>query len=245
MPRIILQDYDVLGHDPLDEIAENWTDNIHDGERFAEALLKLLDWTNVHVFLRTLSGASVLHAFFRGFLAHVTQRAPDRLEEAARIDWQAKTFSEDAKMHRMLQRAKIPMLDAGAWSEYVYDGRTGEYYRNVEALIEHYINDSLPVPDICYGTRPMPMPRIDAGWILEHALEECHEDAAQNVDEKGLQKLLDDWCDTQDPGSCDVDYDVVISLEGEEEAWRASEREWEVEREGRKNSPFDDEKPFG
>lgn len=38
---------------------------------------------------------------------------------------------------------------------------------------------------------------LDAATIVEEACEDLHEDAAENCDVKGLQKLLDDWCSGQ------------------------------------------------
>jgi hypothetical protein len=118
--------------------------------------------------------------------------------------------------------AKIP---ASEYDGPVYaDGMPGTcgegYYSSVGDLLESLYSDESP-PEYCWATSPLgPIP-LSARDILEGAMDEYHEDAIQDVDVTGLQKLLDAWSEENVPASFEADFSRAIVLRKDGDAVEA------------------------
>lgn len=70
----------------------------------------------------------------------------------------------------------------------------GDQYWTVSEYVEGEVYLRHPRVYFCDPIRGV---KIDAGDILENALQDHHEDAYEEIDGKGLQELLDAWCARQ------------------------------------------------
>jgi hypothetical protein len=90
-------------------------------------------------------------------------------------------------------------------------------------------------PKYAWACKPFGLKRIDATDIIEHLLEDHHEDAWEQVDHDGLQAVLDEWIKKQSVISYEPDYSKAVLLDTalEEVAKQdAEEAQEERERDG-------------
>ncbi|MFH0777869.1 MAG: hypothetical protein V2A71_04475 [Candidatus Eisenbacteria bacterium] len=80
-------------------------------------------------------------------------------------------------------------------------------------------------PKYVWACEPFGLDRIDAVDLVSSLLEEHHEDAMDDVDVEGLQKLLDKWVDEQSVTSYAPDYSQAVLVEGVLEAVAEHEKE--------------------
>jgi hypothetical protein len=81
----------------------------------------------------------------------------------------------------------------------LYCEENSNFYSSVEDFIddwesEHDEDDELPERLWVTSKREI---SINAGNVVESACDDLHEDASDNCDYESLQKLLDDWCNSQ------------------------------------------------
>jgi hypothetical protein len=118
--------------------------------------------------------------------------------------------------------AKAKKVDWREYQGWVWlDGAGGcrnGYFDSVESLIE-WIGDQLhddpefDLPDYAWACDEVKL-SIDAGGVIESATEEHHEDAFEECDREGLQKLLDEWCAEQGVVSYQYQHQCAVDLIG-------------------------------
>lgn len=96
-----------------------------------------------------------------------------------------------------------------------------EYYESIDYLRERYYEYDREWPSEVHGTYVLMLGpgTLNADDILSSALEEFHEDAAEQLDTKSLQVLLDTWAKAQDLKSYMHDDKVVVVLDTPD-VWR-------------------------
>ena len=113
---------------------------------------------------------------------------------------------------------KIP--EAEAWGKYacLYVDNVGEFVfsaEEIEDLIEEYELDKSELR--VYATEEHTL-SADATNVVENACDDLHEEAYDNCDIEGLQKLIDEWCKNQTgTTSYSPDYKIRIILEASNE----------------------------
>ena len=87
------------------------------------------------------------------------------------------------------------------------------YFSDIDELIEYCEDNDIEVPKYVWSTTKIGL-SMDAGYIIENACEELHEDAYQNITNgKELQEFLDAWCAKQTgTDSYTVDYKYAIMI---------------------------------
>lgn len=101
----------------------------------------------------------------------------------------------DCRLRDKLRRAKI--IPADSYAGPVSASGSGEwgegYSSSLAALMEHCEGYDEEVPAYCHPCTDLPL-HLDVEHILEVALEDMHEDAAdQVVDTDALYQFIDDW----------------------------------------------------
>jgi len=96
------------------------------------------------------------------------------------------------------------------------EGPQDGYFNSLSELAEHFdgAEDAAGLKWV-YASERMEL-GLDAGRIVESALEEHYEDAGADIGEediRGLQELLDFWCSKQNVVTYTVDYELVVLLD--------------------------------
>lgn len=126
----------------------------------------------------------------------------------------------DEKQAAKLQAAydKAKKIPSYEWTDPVVDpdGQAGDdgWCLSVEDLLDQCDEPLAWV----WGTVKLDFPSLDAEDIVSNTLREWHEDAIENADVAGLQKLLDAWVAAQKECVCWMeDHGVVVVIQPESE----------------------------
>ena len=87
------------------------------------------------------------------------------------------------------------------------------YFTDIDEFIEYCEDNDIEVPKYVWSTTKTEL-SIDAGYIIEYACDELHEDAYQNItNENELQEFLDAWCAKQTgTDTYTVNYKYAITI---------------------------------
>lgn len=142
-------------------------------------------------------------------------------------DWSYQTICRDCWRASQAERsaacdtkryeaaAKVPAASYDGW---VSNGDEG-FWPSVGDAIDEYEDSGAVVPAWLWTCERVPL-RMHADQIIESALEDHHEDAADNIsgaDEARLQATLDAWCESVGVESWQTDYSRVVVLRKEGE----------------------------
>lgn len=137
--------------------------------------------------------------------------------EEERAESRARLVTLDAEAF-----AKARKVPESAWSDtVVWEEGSGDmsgdgYFSSTEAVREQCERDGVPVPAYVWGTTPVTM-SLDAGSIVESALEDSYEGAADAVDAGALaelQAMLDGWCERYPVKWWTEDREVAVMMIG-------------------------------
>jgi len=155
----------------------------------------------------------------------VLKKCPSCGKAIGRFDRECKCEgAEEARQKELYKKnckkfekaAKI--TEAEAWEKYrcLYIDNIDEYVfdtQGIEDRIEEYELDKSELR--VYATEEYNL-SLDATDVATNACEELHEDAFDNCDIEGLQKLLDEWCEKQDgTASFLPDYKIGVILDAD------------------------------
>ncbi len=142
---------------------------------------------------------------------------------------------------------KAEKVDEAAYSGFVYwedRGSHNGYFDDLDELRDWAIQEEVELPTYVYACSTHKIPTIDAGDIVESALEnqEAYEDAISDMDVECLQKLLDFWLQYNQRDCFQQDDARVVILSQEENAKFAAERQkeladWEKKETERERAP--------
>lgn len=99
-----------------------------------------------------------------------------------------------------------------------YGGYREGFFNDVDDLLEWIEgeddSDNFPIPEFvfCCVQKHFKDEHISAGDIIENETQDYHEDYHQQLDEDGLQKLLNQWVSEQALSSWDVDYSKKVRI---------------------------------
>lgn len=98
------------------------------------------------------------------------------------------------KKEEIISKAKV--VDIANVKTQLYCEENDKYYdpKEVECFFDDFYNEE--VPKILWVTRSADI-SLDASNIIEDACQDLYEEASENCDYEGLQKVLDDWCSKQ------------------------------------------------
>jgi hypothetical protein len=122
------------------------------------------------------------------------------------------------------RRAKATEIPAAQYDGWVTNG--DKFWPDVNAMLDDVEEGKEPA--WVWGCKCVPF-HIDAGWIIEGALEEHHKDAGDaisNTDVERLQKMIDQWCNGMGIESWEPDYTRVVLLGSlHKRSWRTGSEE--------------------
>lgn len=123
---------------------------------------------------------------------------------------------ENARNEKRLREAEeVDFTDSWIYCEGY--GRNEGYFESVDALLE-WIEDnekeeSHPIPEFVHVCSRIDFKGIDMYDVVSNKLEsEFHEDAIDDLDIDGLQKLVDEWSKTNKTHSWQPDYKKKIKV---------------------------------
>jgi len=137
-------------------------------------------------------------------------------------DWSHQTICHDcwakSRAEREAERdakcfATATKLSAAEYDGWVSDGDEG-FWSSVEDAIDHYDGEDLDCPEWLWACRRVPL-HADADGVIEHALEDHYEDAADQIDDTDVARLqvaLDAWCESIGIESWETDYSRAVRL---------------------------------
>jgi len=138
-------------------------------------------------------------------------------------DWSHQTICHDcwrkSRAEREAERdearfAKATHVAAAEYDGPVADGDEG-FWQTIGDAVDELEDDGGEVPAYFWACTEDAL-KLDANGIIESALEDHHEDAGENIsgkDECRLQALLDEWCDTVNVTTWNVDYSRAVVVE--------------------------------
>jgi hypothetical protein len=86
------------------------------------------------------------------------------------------------------------------------------YFVSVDDMLAHCEDEGVDPPAMVWGSRKVPF-SLSAETILEHALEDHHEGAGEQIttaEGKRLQAFLDEWAEAQNINSFEEDRDIAV-----------------------------------
>lgn len=124
----------------------------------------------------------------------------------------------DARAKEIETLRKATVIEPTGHGEAVFcDGAFGDwedgYSSSVDALIEAYEDEGEPLPAYCHPCTPQYL-QLDADIILERAVADMHEDAAdQIVDANSVYAFCDEWNKKQTSATWYPDNSRIIILD--------------------------------
>lgn len=119
---------------------------------------------------------------------------------------------------RFANAEKIQEVDYDSW---VWDENTYEYFRDIEALVDHYDDEELELPDYVYACEERKF-NIDAGNIICNALEDMYDEADEKdlIDVKEFYDFVDNWVKKQTMCCYETNYKKIILLSQDTILWK-------------------------
>lgn len=139
------------------------------------------------------------------------------MREEERAERRARVVTLDAEAF-----AKARKVPESAWSDtVVWEEGSGDmsgdgYFSSTDTVREQCERDGVPVPAYVWGTTPVVM-SLDAGHIVDQALEDSYEGASDAVSADALtelQSLLDGWCERHPVKWWSEDRGVAVMMTG-------------------------------
>jgi hypothetical protein len=121
-----------------------------------------------------------------------------------------------ASEEKVFQAAKkVRLEDYPAQPVYWNNNDRDGFFIGIDEVLDRCEEEGLEVPKYVWAAREVPF-ALNADYLIDRAIEDHGEDVRDELADKELQTLLDQWCRRQDVKSWQPDYTTAVLLHPEE-----------------------------